>query len=235
MKKSSQLYKLEPGPGADALPVRGGRVTALEPQAKHPNRFNLYLDDRFVLGLSAFVARRLTVGQELQPEQLQALLHAEQVEHARELAIRRLEVRARSEAEIRRHLSGKQVAPEIIDEVIARLKDAKLLSDRDFAKTWVENREGFKPRSARALKYELRQKGVPSEEIARAVGKLDEKASAYRAARPKAERWQQLDALEFKNKLSGFLARRGFNYQVTRETVARIWQEMKGQEPNDEG
>ncbi len=209
-------------------------MTALEPQAKHPNRLNLYIDDRFALGLSAYVALKVHVGQELTSEQLEALARAEQIEQAREMALRRLEVRARSEEEIRRYLGGKKFAKEIIDEVIARLKEARLLSDREFAKFWVENREGFKPRSARALKYELRQKGVPQEEIARAVGKLDETESAYRAARPKAERWSQLEAQEFNAKLSGFLARRGFDYQTTRETVARIWKELKGKESDEE-
>ncbi len=232
--KLRKQTKPEPINGHTDLPPGSGRVTALEPQAKHPNRFNLYLDNRFAMGLSAYVALRVHVGQEVTPEQLEELVRAEQIEQAREMALRRLEVRARSEDEIRRHLVGKKFTKEIIDEVIARLKEARLLSDREFAQFWVENREGFKPRSARALKYELRQKGVPPEEIARAVGKLDEKESAYRAARPKAERWKQLDAQEFNTKLGGFLARRGFDYQTTRETVARIWKELKGTESNDE-
>ncbi len=216
------------------LPLRGGRVTGLEPQVKHPERLNLYLDNHFALGLSAYVALTVHVGQELTLEQVVALAQAEQIEQAREMALRRIETRPRSEDEIRRYLIGKKFTNEIIDPVINRLKEAQLLNDRDFASFWVENREGFKPRSARALKYELRQKGVPQTEIARAVGKLDEKDSAYRAARPKAERWKQLDAQEFRTKLSGFLARRGFDYQVTRDTVTRIWKELQGSELNDE-
>jgi regulatory protein len=212
----------------------GGRVTGLEPQAKQRERFNLYVDNHFALGLSAYVALNVKVGQELTTEQLEGLLRTEQLEQARELALRRLETRPRSEDEIRRHLAGKKFGAEIIDSVIARLKEARLLSDRDFAQFWVENREGFKPRSARALKYELRQKGVPPEEIARAVSKLDEKESAYHAARSKAERWKALDAPEFRAKLSGFLARRGFDYQVTRETVARLIRELKENETSDE-
>jgi regulatory protein len=57
---------------------------------------------------------------------------------------------------------------------------------------------------------------------------LDEHASAYRAAQPKAQRWKNLDAPEFRAKLGGFLARRGFNYDVTRDTVKRLWDELNG-------
>ena len=215
--------------------LNGGRVTGVEPQARHPNRYNLYIDDHFALGLSALVAVRVRVGQELSAQQVQALALEEQAEAAHEYALRRLETRPRSEQEIRRALAGKKFSEEIVDRVIGRLAEAGLLSDRDFAKFWVENREGFKPRSARALRYELRQKGVPPDEIARVLKHVDEQDSAYRAARPRAERWKGLAAEEFKAKLSGFLARRGFDYQVTRSTVARLWKELQGEEMGDEG
>lgn len=215
-------------------PLQAGRVSALEPQAKHPDRFNLYVDGHFSLGLSAYVASRVRVGQELSAQALEELAEAEQLEDAHNRALGRLEVRPRSEAEIRRYLCSKKYSKEIVDRVLDRLKKARLLSDREFAKFWVENRETFRPRSARALKYELRQKGVPQEEIARVVSKLDEAESAYRAARPRAERWKELDAQEFRDKLSGYLARRGFGYQITRETVSRIWKEQRGQKSSNE-
>jgi regulatory protein len=210
------------------LNLAAGRVTALEPQARKANRFNLYVDNHFALGLSEYVAARVHVGQELSTEQLAELARAEQIEDAHERALRQLETRPRSEQEVRSFLAGKKIPREIIDQAMARLRQAQLLSDRDFARFWVENREGFKPRSARALKYELRRKGVPDEEIARVVAKLNERDSAYRAARGKGERWKSLDPEEFRAKLSGFLARRGFDYQVTRDTVSRIWKEVRG-------
>jgi regulatory protein len=223
--------------GKRATPPRrnaaGGRVTALAPQAKHPDRFNLFVDGHFALGLSAYVAAQVRVGQELTPDQLEALARAEQVEDAHARALRHLEARPHSEQEIRRFLADRELADEVVDQVVARLRRAHLLSDREFAKFWVENREAFRPRSARALTYELRRKGVPRAEIAQAVGQVDERASAYRAARPRAERWKQLEAREFRAKLSGFLARRGFDYEVTRETVSKIWNEFRGQEAED--
>lgn len=209
--------------------LTGGRVTGLEPQVKRPNRFNLYIDDHFALGLSLDVAAGVRIGQELTRQELEALARREQEQDAHERALRYLEQRPRSEGEIRRQLRSKGFDDETIDRVVARLRAVKLLGDQAFARYWVENREGFKPRSARALKYELRQKGVGDAEIARAVSKVDERASAYRAARPKALRWKALDAQAFREKLGGFLARRGFDYGVTRETVQKLWREVNGQ------
>ncbi len=212
-----------------------GRVTAVEPQVKRPNRFTLYIDDHFAMGLSVYVAAGVRVGQELSRADLEKLLSAEQLEEARNKALSFLEVRPRSEREVRQRLAQKKYPEEIIDQVMARLGDVKLVDDRDFAKFWVENREGFKPRSKRALQYELRQKGVSSQDITRAVKKVDERDSAYRAAHAKALRFKDLDAQSFREKLTGFLARRGFDYSVTRETVNRLWQEVSGnQEKLDE-
>lgn len=211
-----------------------GRVTALEPQVKRANRFNLYIDDHFSMGLSAFAAAGVRVGSELSRAELEGLARTQALEEARERALGYLTVRPRSEQELRRYLAGKKYDSEIIDQVIARLGDVKLVDDRDFAKYWVENREGFKPRSKRALQYELRQKGVPQPEINRAVKKIDERTSAYRAAEPKARRWKDLDAQTFREKLSGFLARRGFDYGVTRETVNRLWQELNASSPEQD-
>lgn len=221
------------GAKAPRVNLTGGTVTALEPQARQPHRFNLYVDNHFALGLGAYVAVGVRVNQLLTNQELEALWQAEQVEAAHDRALRQLETRPRSAQEIRRRLQGKQTPAAIIDQVIARLTEAGLLSDRAFAQFWVENREGFKPRSARALKHELRQKGVPADEIARALKNLDEPDSAYRAARPQAARWKNLAARAFNEKLGGFLARRGFDYGVIRATVAKLWQEVHGQATNE--
>lgn len=205
-----------------------GKVTALEPQVKRPNRFSLYIDDHFAMGLSLNVAATVKRGQEMSRTDLENLLAAEQLEEARDKALSFLAVRPRSEREIRQRLAGKKYPEEIINQVIARLGDVKLVDDRDFAKFWVETREGFKPRSKRALQYELRQKGVGAEEITRAIRKVDDSDSAYRAAHSKALRYQDLDIKEFREKLTGFLARRGFDYTVTRNAVNRLWQEVNG-------
>ncbi len=235
--KSSFRRKPKRAPAEKRVPVQNltpGRITAIEPQVKRPNRLNVYIDDHFAMGLSVYAAASVRVGQELSRTDLEKLVYAEQLEQAREAALRYLEVRPRSEQELRRQLIKKKYPEEIINQVVARLGDVQLVGDRAFARYWVENREGFKPRSKRALGYELRQKGVDAQEIARAVKKIDERDSAYRAAQPKALRWKDLDAASFRQKLSGFLARRGFDYSVTRETVNRLWQEVNGKENLDE-
>jgi regulatory protein len=203
-----------------------GKITALEPQVKHANRFNLYIDDEFALGVSALLAAKLRVGQTLSTDDLAKIEREETFETARDKALRFLEPRPRSATEVKQHLAKKKIAAEVIDQVVARLTDAGLIDDAAFAKYWVENREQFKPRAARALRFELKRKGLGNADIAEAVGEIDESESAYRAAQARAPRWSGLERREFLDKLTAFLVRRGFGYAVAKDAAKRAWDEL---------
>ncbi len=203
------------------------RITGLEPQARHANRFNLYVDDKFYAGLSAIVAARLRVGQELSDADLAAIQRDEQLEDAHEKALRFLEPRPRSTAEVRDQLRKKKFTGDIIDVVIERLTGAGLLDDAAFAKYWVENREEFRPRAGRALRYELKRKGLPDDAIRQAIGSVDESESAFRAGLAKAKRFRDLEYREFREKIGAFLLRRGFSYEIARQAAERLWQETR--------
>ena len=202
-----------------------GKITAIEPQARHPNRFNLYIDDRFAMGLSAIVAARLQVGRVLSDAEIAALGGEENLEDAHEKALRFLEPRPRSTAEVKQYLLKKDFPADVVNQVVERLTGAGLLDDAAFAKYWVENREEFRPRAGRALRFELKRKGLADAAIADAIREVDESESAYRAGQARARRLSTLEYREFRDKLGAFLVRRGFSYQVAKQAVERLWQE----------
>jgi regulatory protein len=204
-----------------------GRITAIEPQARHANRFNLHIDDRFAMGLSSIIAAKLRVGQTLSDADLAALEREEAYETAHEQALRYLEPRPRSRAELKQQLRKKQVADDVIDQVVARLTEAGLLDDEAFAKYWVENRETFRPRAGRALRFEMKRKGLSDAAIKQAIGSIDESESAYRAGAARAPRWRELERREFMEKLGAFLVRRGFSYEVAKDAAKRLWDETQ--------
>ncbi len=204
-----------------------GTITAIEPQARHANRFNLYLDHHFALGLSASVAASLHVGQPLSDEELAELERQEALEAAHEKALRFLEPRPRSTSEVKQHLLKKKVAADIAEQEIARLLQAGLVDDQAFARFWVENREEFRPRAVRALRFELKRKGLPDDAIREAIGSVDESESAFRAGWARAQRWRELEHREFRDKLGAFLVRRGFSYETARQAVERLWEALR--------
>jgi len=202
-----------------------GTITRLQVQARDRERVSVYVDGKFGFGVRAASAGSLQTGQMLTDEEIAALQEADVLEAAYAKALRFLSYRPRSEAEMVRYLEGKGLAPADLAAVLERLRRSGWVDDHTFAQTWVENREVFRPRSRRALAAELRQKGVPAESIQGAVGQVDEEAAARRAAQGRVRRLRILPWPEFRNRLSSYLARRGFGYEVIAPIVREMWQE----------
>jgi regulatory protein len=186
-----------------------GIVTAMKVQKRNPQRVNVYLDGEYAFGLARITAAWLQIGQQLSDEKIAQLLN----------------YRPRSSTEVRKNLEKHGYDPEVIEQVLERLGRSGLVNDRQFAQTWVDNRSEFRPRGRRLLNMELRQKGLDDEAIESALSELDEEQLAYQAALKYQRKLQDLPKPDFRRKLAGFLARRGFGYAVIEPVLERVWQD----------
>jgi regulatory protein len=207
-------------------------VTALEIQKRNKERVNVYLDGEYAFSLAAIEAARLRKGQALTEAEISELRSRDDVNRAVDYAARFLSYRPRSTAEIRQHLTGKQLEPAAIDSAIERMTDLGYLDDRAFARFWLENRNAFKPRGPAALRYELRQKGVSDQIIAAVLEDIDVDDAAYRAAWQRAKRLRGRSQEEFRQKLGSFLQRRGFGFGTSRDVIERIAEEITAENPD---
>ena len=203
------------------------KITAIETQKKNPNRVNIYLDDEYAFGLSRIVAAWLQPQQLLSDEKIAAL----QVEDAREVALqyalRFLGYRARSSQEVRDNLQKHEIPESVIESTLEKLRNNNLLNDQEFARAWVENRNTFRPRSRRVLALELRRKGLDDETVQQVLdANSDENVLAMEAARKYVRKVHSLDWQDFRQKLGGFLGRRGFSYEVCSLVVRSLWNEL---------
>jgi regulatory protein len=203
-----------------------GKITALKQQKRNRDRVSVYLDGRFAFGLPAIVAAGLKPGQFVSDTEIEVLTEEGAAESAYDRALNYLSYRPRSRAEVVTHLRRRSISESQVASVTERLERAGLLDDEAFARFWVENRERFRPRGPRALRYELRNKGLSDEVIEGAVASIDAEASAYRAAEKRMHRLAHLDRPTFDRKLVEYLARRGFGYDVAREVAERCWVEL---------
>ncbi len=207
-----------------------GTITALTAQVKNPDRVNVFIDGAFALGLALSVAAGLRIGQEISQTELEQLDQRDEIHRARERVLGLLARRPYSSAEISRYLRRHQMGDEIIQNVIDDLTEAKLIDDDAFAAYWVEQRETFRPRSRLALRQELSQKGVEREIVAEALSDVDEIDAARRVARKQAGRWRGLAEAEWRAKLTRYLMRHGYPYDIVSEVVTEIWLEVKPDE-----
>jgi regulatory protein len=147
-----------------------------------------------------------------------------------EAAARFLEVRPRSVAEVRRRLTATGYRADLVEGAIARMGDLGVLDDEAFARAWVESRDRARPRGERALREELRLKGI-GREIADVV--LRERQEAFDAEpdRPAAERLiaknaRTLDRIadprRRRERAYALLARNGFDPETCRDVAAAV-------------
>jgi regulatory protein len=177
---------------------------------------NVYLDGEFAFGLSRLVAAWLKVGQEISDEKIAGLKADDELETTYQKALHFLSYRPRSAAEVRQNLTKRNIPETVVEATILRLQRAGWVDDAAFARAWVENRSEFRPRSKSALHVELRRKGL-DDELIRSVD----------AARKYLRRVAGLEWPEFRRKLGGFLARRGFSYSTLSPVVSKVWEESR--------
>jgi regulatory protein len=111
------------------------------------------------------VARGKGSGRRSPAERREAHAQVEEVAAVTEAALRFLEPRARSTDEVRRRLGSAGYRSDLIESALEGLIDLGVLDDEAFAREWIRSRDRAHPRGERALRSELRTKGVADEII----------------------------------------------------------------------
>ena len=173
----------------------------------------------------------------------QKSLAARKAEHAEvtdptlvlEAALRFLEARQRSGAEVRRRLLERGYRADLVEGCLTRLTDLGIVDDAAFAKAWVDSRDRVRPRGERALRQELRLKGID-----RAV--VDDTIASREHERPEADEDAARRLLERhagalarvpdprarRQRAYALLARNGFDAELASQLTTSIGAEAHG-------
>jgi regulatory protein len=148
----------------------------------------------------------------------------EDFSHCYESALRFLDYRPRSEAELRDHLLYKRkCSAAIVKSVIVKLKKTGLVDDRVFALNWVNDRVTFKQKGSAVIRHELLKKGIDPETANLVTAGIDDEANAIKAGIKKARLLSKFDFQEFNRRLAPYLGRRGYSGEVIHRVVPLLW------------
>ncbi|MFW6599918.1 RecX family transcriptional regulator [Propionibacteriaceae bacterium Y2011] len=151
------------------------------------------------------------------------LSDAEEQERAREIVLRKLDVRNRSRWELAEALAQRDVPAGTSEAVLDRMTEVGLIDDASFAREWVHARQERKHLSRRMLLDELRRKGVTrelAEEATADVGETDEYEAAVDLVRRKLPSLDRHDLDVQRRRLAGMLERRGFTVGLIHRVLA---------------
>jgi len=156
-----------------------------------------------------------------------------------EAAARFLEARSRSVTEVRRRLSSVGYRPDLVDGAIVRLLDVGVLDDEAFARAWVESRDRARPRGERAIRDELRLKGIdrttmdlvlaerreavtPTEDDGEPPATADRTAAERLIGKHARALGRVVDPRQRRQRAYALLARNGFDPETCREVAAMV-------------
>ena len=154
-----------------------------------------------------------------------SLLAADDVAAAKLVATRQLAYRARSTAELRKTLADRGFGDEVIAEVVERFLELGYLNDAEFARRWIASRDQVAPRGTRLLRQELRQKGIDADlaDQRLAEADLDDLETARRLAERRMDRLRDLPPDKARQRLAGYLERRGFSHETVRKVDRELF------------
>ncbi|WP_242471794.1 regulatory protein RecX [Blastococcus sp. TML/C7B] len=133
---------------------------------------------------------------------------------ARDLCLRALTGAPKTRQQLADLLAQREVPEDAAETVLDRLTEVGLIDDEAFAQAWVTSRQAGRGLARRALKAELRAKGVDDEVAAIAVEAVDdddERETARRLVERKLPAMRRLDRATATRRLMGVLARKGYS------------------------
>lgn len=199
------------------------QVTAIEPQKRKKGRFNVYVDGEFAFGLDEKILadEKLKIGQNLAQKRIEKIISEYELAKILDKVYRFLSFRPRSKKEIEQYLRKKGIGEEEKKIVLKKLEKAGFVNDLAFAKFFVESRVKFRPKGKRLIAAELAQKGIDKETINQVLSETQtsEIDLAKVAISKKLERFLKLPELGAKQKISQFLARRGFSWETIKTII----------------
>jgi regulatory protein len=147
---------------------------------------------------------------------------------ARSICLRALTGAPKTRQQLADLLAKRGVPDDAAERVLDRFGEVGLIDDAAFARAWVTSRQAGRGLARRALKAELRAKGVDGEVAEEAVALVDDQdewAAARRLVQRRLPGMRRLDRATAERRLIGMLARKGYGSGlagwVVREALAQ--------------
>lgn len=204
-------------------------ITKITTQIKNKERYNIYTDEgsgeqyAFSVDEAVLIKFGLKKGMDLDDFLYTEICYEDDIRKSYNLALQYLARRMRSEFEVRQYLMEKNVDPPIIQEVILRLYNYKFLDDEQYAYSYVRTQMNTTDKGAILIKRELKDKGISTELIEKAIGLYsfdDQLETAKKLCEKTSSRNTKSSERALKQKLEQMLIRKGFDYDIISEAVS---------------
>ena len=195
-------------------------VTKIEPLSK--TRYKVYLDGQFAFTLYKGELSRYHIAEE-------SVIEDDIYDSLRLIVIKRAKLRAmhllsdmgRTESQLRTKLKQGGYTEDAVEAAIRYVKSFGYINDMEYARSFIDSRKDRK--SKKELYAALLQKGVPAEIVEQVFeeadyGEKDSRQAIEALMRKRSYNPETADVKE-KQKMMGYLMRKGFSYQDVRNVL----------------
>ena len=148
--------------------------------------------------------------------------------YAREIVLTQLTAMPRSRSQLADKLREKEVSEDVIDVVLDRMEDVGLVDDEAYAAMLVRSKLASRGLARRALRQELKRKGIDDDVATVALEQVDddvEREHALVLARKKMVTMSRLDEPTQTRRLAGLLARKGYSGELVWSVIRQVQEE----------
>ncbi|WP_069130232.1 regulatory protein RecX [Rhodohalobacter halophilus] len=211
---------------SDKLPLK---VTSISPQKKRADRFSLFNEKTFLIGISAqtLIDYKLKKGVELTPFLFEQLQQAEEYQKIKDTFYDYLSRRDHGSHELRQKGYRKGFSTEMMNEILNEFDQKGLLNDLDFARKFAADKAEFKQWGPKKIKSELLKKGIGKDHADKAVkdltNNLDQHQICVDLLHKKKRRYmRETDPFKRKQKMYRYLAGKGFSGEVIKKAISLV-------------
>ena len=195
-------------------------VTKIEPLSK--TRYKVYLDGQFAFTLYKGELSRYHIAEEsVIEDDIYDSLRLIDIKRAKLRAMHLLSDMGRTESQLRTKLKQGGYEEDAVEAAIRYVKSFGYINDMEYARSFIDSRKDRK--SKKELYAALLQKGVPAEIVEQVFeeadyGEKDSRQAIEALMRKKSYNPETADVKE-KQKMMGYLMRKGFSYQDVRNVL----------------
>jgi regulatory protein len=211
-------------------------ITKIEQQLKNTERYNLYIDGEFLLGVydETLLKFQLRKGDEITAEKLAEIRDYDEFNYGKNVAYKFLSYKPRSIKEVKNKLTYKKISKASVEKIIEHLKKYDFVNDEVYAKMYLNEKIAKKGMGKSMIQFKMIDKGIDKEMISKVIDENYPEDKQVESGRKLLEKYLKKkskieDKLELKKKCYQYLFSRGYSYPVISKILDISEQEEKAE------
>jgi len=210
-------------------------ITKIEQQLKNTERYNLYIDGEFLLGVydETLLKFQLRKGDEITAEKLAEIRDYDEFNYGKNVAYKFLSYKPRSIKEVKNKLTYKKISKASVEKIIEHLKKYDFVNDEVYAKMYLNEKIAKKGMGKSMIQFKMIDKGIDKDMISKVIDENYPEDKQIESGRKLLEKYLKKkskieDKLELKKKCYQYLFSRGYSYPVISQIL-----DLKNSEDNE--